>query len=190
MVRFMAFATACTIVMLQFGCSRETPAVTAQQLEESLQGKWSILRSVYDGRDVSKNAAADSGLYFQSNTVKLVGSVIDQPLACTYDVTTFPCRVTMQSESGEPYLQGIVEVTGNTLRLCYRMHAKKDMGFPRDFESSVGSGLMLIEAIRSAPQCIEVTERDNRCVRTREVEEAAECASPANTRVCGISVNE
>ncbi len=132
--------------------TQSSKAMTAEQLQESLQGKWTITRSVYDGRNVPTNAGGqDSGLYFQASTLELRGSVIDQPLACKYDVATLPYRLIMQAEFGAPYLQGIVEVNGNTLRLCYRMHAQKDLGFPENFESKAGSGLMFLEATKSAP---------------------------------------
>lgn len=150
-MRLVGLVAACftSCFLLMSGCSQAPPTMTAEQLQATLQGRWNITRSVYDGKDVTKNGTAGSGLDFKSNTVKLVGSVIEHPLGCTYDATIYPNRITMQPEWGEPFLQGIVEVNGAKMRLCYRMHAKKELGFPQDFESSAGSGIMFIEAHRA-----------------------------------------
>ncbi|MGN6546760.1 MAG: hypothetical protein ACTHK7_17020, partial [Aureliella sp.] len=92
--------------------------------------------------------ASNGQLDFANGKVRLIGSVIDEPLSCTLDVSTTPHRITMQAPAGAPLLQGILEVNGNDLRLCYRMDAKRDLGFPENFKSTAGSGLMLIEAHR------------------------------------------
>lgn len=122
----------------------------ASELENHLNGKWSIVSSVYDGTKIPEASAAGGRVDFEDGRVRLIGSVIEDALDCTLDVSVNPHRITMRAAAGAPLLQGIVEVDGDNLRLCYRMHAKRDLGFPSKFESSSGSGLMLVDARKGA----------------------------------------
>lgn len=131
---------------LILGCSSGQSFKDASELENHLNGKWNVVSSVYDGTKIPDAKASDGRLDFANGKVRLIGSAIDEPLDCTLDVSTTPHRITMRAETGAPLLQGILEVNGDDLRLCYRMHAKRDLGFPEKYESTSGSGLMLINA--------------------------------------------
>jgi uncharacterized protein (TIGR03067 family) len=108
-----------------------------QQDTAKLQGTWTVVSAEKDGKQETADSVKDKQVRITSNTMTCVDKSGKTEMAAQYRVNTStkPWQIEMTVTEGEhkgKKMKGIVELSGDTLRIC---HAEPDKEAPREFKA-------------------------------------------------------
>lgn len=109
---------------------------------EKLSGTWDIISIEHNGRKTPAQVLSASKVVFQNDRFTFkVGDL--STMSGRYDMVQGEQSITLLPATGQKKgerLLGIIELAGDSLKLCY---SENDLR-PRDFTTSTGSGRVLL----------------------------------------------
>jgi len=121
------------------------PAFAADKDREALQGTWKIEKATRGGMEMPAEMRDKVTLEFKGDEAIVHEPGKDEPATYTLDATKSPKTINIKPKKDEKQVQGIYELSGDTLKICF---AREGGERPSKFESPEGSNLMLMEMKR------------------------------------------
>jgi uncharacterized protein (TIGR03067 family) len=132
--------------------AKDRPEKTAvsKSDQESLQGAWSVVSLVFDGKTAPAEFCHDLQFDFVGNSLKLTGMKTANEVVYTFQLDGSQTPKQIDLAIGAVRIAGIYELRGRSLRLC--MPERDTLRRPKGFTSDEGSGLHLFVLQRKGPR--------------------------------------
>lgn len=117
---------------------------------DKLQGKWVVVSMIGNGKE--EENAKDDQVTIEADKVRIKTKKGEQEAAYTLDASQKPHTIDIVPGDGphkDKTLKGIYSLKGDELKFCWQQNPDKDR--PTKFESTEGSGLMVVTLKREKP---------------------------------------
>jgi len=124
----------------------------ADKEQDLFQGTWQVIAFTEGGNKKDDNETAKLKLVVKSDAITLEDMGDAKHATFKMDSTKKPKQIDIIPEGGAEKIEGIYELTGDTLKIC----AKKGGPRPTEFKSEAGSETVLMELKRIVAKKVEI----------------------------------
>jgi uncharacterized protein (TIGR03067 family) len=119
------------------------PAEDKKKDEEKIQGAWTIVSLEENGNKVPEDKVKAMKVTIKDNVLALSDGSKEEKVKFKIDASKKPKSIDFFMEGEEGQMQGIYELEGDTLKMCWHKEGKESKR-PNEFSSKSGSGHSLV----------------------------------------------
>jgi uncharacterized protein (TIGR03067 family) len=109
--------------------------------QKDIEGHWKIEKALRGGNEMPAEERDKTTLEFKGGKVTIHADKQEKPAEFTLDPKTTPKNIVIKPEGQDKELQGIYQLKGDSLTICF---SREGADRPKEFESKEGSKHMLI----------------------------------------------